>query len=485
MFGFGFIIAVVMLANAYMLLEISRISNSIKTTVSSNVRIIDLSKEIQVILEDEIIQAQKYLISGDLIYFNMFSESNKRYDRIMRSLQDIKSAETGQSLLKRVDILHKSALAGIYNGEGKDKKANAKLLERYEGMKRELNSLIGQNQLKIEHAMASFVANARWSVKASLIVTICTLALAVVISLFIARTITRPVDKLIQRTGEIAKGRFMPVSVSSNDEIALLADAVNKMSSKLREINRLKAEMMQQISHELQNPLQVILSAHDFLQIELSGKLSERQLFYLESINKKVKQLSDFGHQYIEIAKIDDERIIYNLMPMELMPIIKPIVEEAQMVAALKKTSIDFDCQENVPKVMVDPEKMDIIIRNLVNNAIKYTQGGGIVSVKIEPVPLGARVTITDNGIGIAPEELSKIFDKFYRVRSDGNNTASGKGLGLAVVKTFTEGQGGRIFVQSAVNVGSTFIVEFQKASKKHENVHFLNSAAVKGKQHA
>ena len=130
MFGFGFIIAVVMLANAYMLLEMSRISNSVKTTVSSNARVIDLSKEIQVILEDEMIHAQKYLISGDLTYFNMFSESDKRYDQIMRSLQDITSDESGQSMLKRVDILHKSALAGIYSGEGKNKKTNVKLLER-------------------------------------------------------------------------------------------------------------------------------------------------------------------------------------------------------------------------------------------------------------------------------------------------------------------------------------------------------------------
>ena len=146
MFGLGFIIAVVMLANAYMLLEISRISNSIKTTVSSNVRIIDLSKEIQVILEDEVIHAQKYLISGDPAYFNMFSESNKRYDQILRSLQDIKSDETGQSLLNRVDILHKSVLATIYDGRARDKQLNVKLLDHYESMKRDLENLIGHNQ---------------------------------------------------------------------------------------------------------------------------------------------------------------------------------------------------------------------------------------------------------------------------------------------------------------------------------------------------
>ena len=480
MFGFGVIIAVVVLANAYMLLELDRISNSIKTTVSSNVRIIDQAKKLQVVLDDEIVLVQKYLIAEDLTYFSMFSESTRRYDQLMRSLQGMESDETGQSLLMLVDILHKSVLADINGREAKDKQI-VKLLDHYESMKRDLDSLIGHNQSIIQNAMTSFVANTRQFVKVSLIVTICTFLLAIAISLFIAGTITRPVGKLIQRTGEIAKGRFIPVSVSSNDEIALLADAINEMSLKLRKINELKAEMMQQISHELQNPLQIILSAHDFLQSELSGKLSEKQLFYLESIKKKVKQLSDFGHQYMEIAKIEAEFIQYNLRPMALAPIIQPIVEEAKIIAAGKKISIDLDSRGNVPKVMIDPEKIDIVIRNLISNAIKYTQNGGMVSVRIEPDPFGAKVIITDNGIGISSKELSKIFDKFYRVRSEGKMIAPGKGLGLAVVKSLTEGQGGRVIVQSTINVGSTFIVELKGAAPKYQNVHFLNPTAAKG----
>jgi signal transduction histidine kinase len=104
-----------------------------------------------------------------------------------------------------------------------------------------------------------------------------------------------------------------------------------------------------------------------------------------------------------------------------------------------------------------------------------------MVSVRIEPDPFGAKVIITDNGIGISSKELSKIFDKFYRVKSDGKMIAPGKGLGLAVVKSLTEGQGGRVIVQSTINVGSTFIVELKGAAPKYQNVHFLNPTAAKG----
>lgn len=485
MFGFGVIIAVLMLANAYMLLELDRISNSVKATVSSNVRVIDQAKKLQTVLDDEIIYVQKYLVSRDLTYFNLFSESTGRYDQLMHSLQNLETDEIGESLLRPIDILHKSVLASIYAGEVSDKQINAKLLDHYENMKRDLGSLIRHNQSITQNAMAGFVASTRRSAKVSLIVTICTLLLAIAISFLIARTITQPVGRLIQQTGEIARGRFVPVSVSSNDEIALLADAVNQMSMKLGKINELKAEMMQQISHELQNPLQVILSAHYFLQSELSGNLSEKQRFYLEAIERKVKQLSAFGHQYLEIAKMESEMIQYDLRPMELPPLIQPIVEEIKMIAAEKKISIDFEAQRNVPRVMADSEKTDIIIRNLLGNAVKYTHNGGRVGVRIEAASNGVRVCIVDNGIGIAPEELNRIFDKFYRVRRDEKLKVSGKGVGLAVVKTLTEGQGGRVMVQSAVNVGSTFIVEFPGASERYQNVHFLDSVAARGNNHA
>jgi len=302
---------------------------------------------------------------------------------------------------------------------------------------------------------------------------------AIALALIIARTITKPVANLIQRTGEIAKGKFVTIPIRSNDEIALLANAMSEMSSKLSQINERKAEMMQQISHELKNPLQVILSAHDILRTEAFGTLKEHQLFYLDSISKAVDRISTFSDQYLEIAKIDAGMMEYQLRPMKLTVIIQPIYEAAKIIASNKKISLDFSVHGEVPKVIVDPNKIDIVIRNLIDNAIKYTQNGGRVQVSVQPSNLGAKITIEDNGLGIASEELPKIFNRFYRIKNDNKTGATGKGLGLALVKALVEGQGGQIFVKSTIHVGSTFIVELQSASKKYSKVHFLTPEAA------
>jgi len=490
MFGFGVIITIMMFANAYTLLELGTVSNGIKITFSSHVRIIDLAKRLQIILDDENAYAQKFLISRDKTYFNMFSESTSMYDRAMHSLENTKPEEVGRALINKIRIIHDSILVGIKETENieqpQKEELNAKLLEYYEIIRGNLDHFIEYHQSTIRNSMAEFESAASRSAKVSLFLMICALLSAVTLAFLIARTITKPVGKLIQRTGEIAKGRFVPFPVSSNDEIALLAKAMSEMSSKINKINELKAEMMQQISHELQNPLQVIISAHDILRTEAVGTLNEKQLLYLDSISKAVDRVSMFSNQYLEIAKIDAGVMAYQLRPMELTAIIQPILESAKIIASNKKISLDFSVQGKVPKVMADPDKIDIVIRNLIDNAIKYTQRGGSVKVSIQPSNLGAKVTITDNGQGIAEEELPKIFDRFYRVK---NNTkagarVTGKGLGLALVKALVEGQGGKIFVKSAVNVGSNFIIELQNASKKHAKVRFLAPEAAYNKSH-
>ncbi|UCC39977.1 MAG: HAMP domain-containing histidine kinase, partial [Candidatus Aminicenantes bacterium] len=244
---------------------------------------------------------------------------------------------------------------------------------------------------------------------------------------------------------------------------------MSEMSSKLNKINELKAEMMQQVSHELQNPLQLILYAHDMLRTEAFGTLNKKQLFYLDSISNAVEKVSAFSNQYLEIAKIDAGMMEYQLRPMELTIIIQPIVEAAKIIASNKKISLDFSVQGNVPKVMVDPDKIDIVIRNLIDNAIKYTQSGGKVNVSIQPSNIGAKVTITDSGIGIASEHLPEIFDEFYRAPNAKSYKVEGTGLGLAIVKVIVEAHGGDLKVKSELGEGSTFTVSLPKNSQNRK----------------
>jgi len=156
MYGFAVIITVMMLANAYMIYQFRTVSEGIKITFSSHVKFIDLAKKLQIILDDENVYAQKYLISSDKAYFTMFSESTEMYDKMMHSLQNMETDEIQRSLIKKIRITHDSIIDQIKEGEdvkGIKEALNVKLIDYYEIMKRQLDHLIGLNQSKIITSM--------------------------------------------------------------------------------------------------------------------------------------------------------------------------------------------------------------------------------------------------------------------------------------------------------------------------------------------
>jgi len=333
-----------------------------------------------------------------------------------------------------------------------------------------LDDLININRLSIGSAMSRIKTTTSHSAKIALLLIAWTLLAAITVAFIITRTITRPISELIRGTEQIARGRFEPVSVSSNDEIASLADAVNDMSVKIKKINDLKAQMMQQISHELQTPLQTMLSAHEFLKDQRLGPLNTEQLRMLDAICRGISQLEDFSRQYLDLAKIESGIMEYHKEPAELLQIVKPLVEDVKLVAARKDITVELSTRA-VPKVMVDVEKISIVVSNLLSNAIKYTWNGGKISVKVAPCTLGVRVEVKDSGIGINPEELPNAFSRFYQASNSDSIKRRGTGVGLALVKAFVKGHGGKVYAKSTVGHGSTFIFELPAAPEKfHES---------------
>jgi signal transduction histidine kinase len=366
---------------------------------------------------------------------------------------------------------HESYVAGIQSERDNQKEGFNPVRDniRSNSMKtlyRSLDHFISLNQLSIGSAMSRVETTTSRSAKVALLLIFWTLLVAIILAFIIARTITRPIGDLIRGTEQIARGRFEPVSVSSNDEIALLADAVNDMSVKIKKINELRAQMMQQISHELQNPLQAMLAAHDILKSQSSEALNAKQLQMLDNIFEGINKLAKFSKQYLDLAKIESGMMQYDMERAELLQIVKPLVEDAKLIASRKSITVELTAIAT-PKVMVDADKISIVVGNLLSNAIKYTRNNGKVRVKIDPCTLGAQVEVQDTGIGIISEELSKIFTRFYQAGNAGIIKSRGTGVGLALVKAFTEGQGGKVYVESTVDRGSKFTVELPAAPKE------------------
>jgi two-component system sensor histidine kinase GlrK len=480
MLGFGAVIVIMIITSTFILFELNTVSNEAKITLTSDVQVVDLAKQLHAILQDENSYAQKYIISRDETYFSIFVATSRRFDQYVSSLLKAQLDETEHSLIRDMRQAHESFVASMHS-ERDSQDSNYNPVRdnlRSDSLKtlyKSLDHLISANQVSIGNAMFRMETSTDLSIKIALLLITGSLLTAILAALMITRTITSPIYDLIRGTEQIARGNFEQIKVSSNDEMALLAHAVNNMSVKIKNINKHRTQMMQQISHELQTPLQVMLSTHDMLKSQSSGPLNDEQIQMLDTISGGIKKLASFSKEYLDLAKIDSGMMKYYMEWTDLLQLIEPIVKDAKLIAERKNIAVELVAL-TCPKVMVDAKKISIVVNNLLGNAIKYTGNHGKVRVKTGPCTMGAFIEIQDSGIGITPEELPKIFTKFYRASNTGRTNIGGIGVGLALVKAFTEGHGGRVYAESTVDGGSTFTVELPVSPAEFQGPAILTS---------
>jgi signal transduction histidine kinase len=231
--------------------------------------------------------------------------------------------------------------------------------------------------------------------------------------------------------------------------------------AKLKELDRLKSIFLATMSHELRTPLTSVIGYSEMMLEGLGGPLTGEQREYLGIIMEKGENLLQLITSVLDITKIEAGRVRLVLSEVEVGQLVRESVSTLMPMARKKSLQLACDSADGVPVVHWDREKLRQCLVNLVSNAVKFTPAGGTVTVGAKVVQPGDRIGIyvSDSGIGIADDEVNKIWEVFYQV--DGSNTREygGAGLGLAIVKSFVEAHGGEVKVQSAPGEGATFTI--------------------------
>ena len=227
--------------------------------------------------------------------------------------------------------------------------------------------------------------------------------------------------------------------------------------AKLKELDRLKSNFLATMSHELRTPLTSVIGYSEMMLEGLGGPLTAEQREYLGIIMEKGENLLQLITSILDISKIEAGRVRLVLSEVEPAQIMRDAV--ATLLPLARKKGLKVSCEPgSLPRLMADRDKLRQCLVNLCSNAVKFTPAGGTITVRGETV--GAdwlAVHVTDTGIGIAEEHLSKVFDVFYQVDGSSTREYGGAGLGLAIVRSFVEAHGGEIQVRSIPNGGSTF----------------------------
>jgi histidine kinase len=282
------------------------------------------------------------------------------------------------------------------------------------------------------------------------------LLVALILSLFLSSGIVKPVHELSLAAQHLADGHYDErVVARGRDELSRLANHFNHMAQKLDQVESMRRRLIGDVSHELRTPLAAIQGSMEGL---IDGLLPATSETY-QQIHAEAQRLNRLVDDLQELSRVDAHAYQLNLQPIELVSIIRTVIERLQSQAASRGIALSSHIVGSLPQVRGDEDRLVQVLSNLVSNGIQYTSAGGAVTVSASTSNGEVWISVRDTGIGLAPEHLPHIFDRFYRVdQSRSRREGVGSGVGLTIARALMEAHGGRIWVESdGEGRGSTF----------------------------
>jgi PAS domain S-box-containing protein len=235
--------------------------------------------------------------------------------------------------------------------------------------------------------------------------------------------------------------------------------------SHLKELDKMKSEFVAMVTHELRAPIAAVEQQLTVILNKMAGEVTQKQEQLLSRAKERTKGLLDLIKDLLDLSKIEAGKMVQYKEPLLLQEVIQRVVELMRAQAENKKIDLQFSPSSQLSMIHADRNSMEGIFTNLISNAIKYTPEGGRVVVQLGEEGGFVKASVSDTGIGIKKDDLSRIFDRFYRVKSSETRQIVGTGLGLSIVKSIVDAHLGSISVESEEGGGTTFTVLLPKES--------------------
>lgn len=286
-----------------------------------------------------------------------------------------------------------------------------------------------------------------------LIAALAAAGLGIIIGLVISRTVSRPLSQLAQAARAFAAHNWdQRVQVGGTEEVAEVAFAFNDMADALQQAETQRRNLMADVAHELRTPM-TVLQGNLRAMLDDVYPLERGEIATLYDETRLLNRLVD---DLRELALVEAGQLRLNIQPIDLTPLIESTVTNFLPVTEERNLTLSAQIDQTLV-VDADPDRVAQVLRNLIANALWHTPPQGTITVDTHVIDRGVRVSVTDTGEGIAPEDVPHVFDRFYRADRSRSRHNGGSGLGLAIVKSLIEAMGGQIGVESKLGSGSRF----------------------------
>ncbi|NTV62251.1 MAG: HAMP domain-containing protein [Oscillochloris sp.] len=283
------------------------------------------------------------------------------------------------------------------------------------------------------------------------------LAFSLVVSNLLARRIVQPLKDLSEISQQMSCGNYhIRVAVGTEDELAVLGRTMNELATALEQTERRRLALLSDVAHELRTPIMTIDS---YTEGMIDGVIPTEpdSLALIQREAARMKRLVD---DFSLLSRAEAGQIVLNFQPLDIVAIVGYLAAQFGLQCEDEELELLVDLPSELPPVYADQQRIEQVLINVLVNAIRYTPAGGTIKIGAEQSAAALRLIVRDTGVGIAPENLGLIFDRFYRVDSSRSRHSGGAGVGLAIARHLMRAQHGDIWAESAgLGAGSTFVI--------------------------
>lgn len=273
---------------------------------------------------------------------------------------------------------------------------------------------------------------------------VLTLLAAFIVSILILWLLMKSLHDVIQTVRKFSEGDLKPrIPIRSKGELAELSKTVNTMADtilrnmdELKEVDKLRRDLIANISHDIRTPISIIHGYIETLIMKHDSLDAHKQQEYLQTVIKSTERLKRLMTDLFELSKLESRQVKPKMEPFFMFDLLRDISRKYSLLAQEKNIDLETDLQSKMPVVLADIALIERVLQNLIDNALHYTPKNGKVKIKMTEIQRHINISVTNTGPGIPSEDLPTIFDRYYKVDK---NSSGGTGLGLAIVKNILE----------------------------------------------
>ena len=292
-------------------------------------------------------------------------------------------------------------------------------------------------------------------------------AIVVALSAVLSRVLTRQIRELLEAIRSVREGAYSHrAAVEGRDELSQIAQEFNSLTDRLQTTEEARRRFVSDASHELKTPLAAIrLLTDSILQTDGIDPATTRE--FVADIGQEANRLSRITEDLLQLTRLDGD-VLPSAAVVDPLPILEQVLRMMELIAEKRDITLTYQAEEGC-RILGSKDETRQIIYNLVDNAVKYNRDGGRVEVELKRRGEEVLLTVADEGVGIPEEELTKIFQRFYRVDKARSRAAGGTGLGLSIVRDTLEKRGGSISAANRPGGGAVFTVRWPQAEEGGE----------------